>query len=162
MKTLPKARQDNLIVRQVADEVLIYDQETHEARCLNRTAAIVWKYCDGHTPVEEIGRRVATEMTGDEQPIDQRLVWFALEQFERDRLLEGKLEAPAGLLATTGLNRRKALRALGLTAMIALPLVTSMIAPTAAEAATCRAPTQPCTSPAQCCSSICTGGTTCA
>jgi len=158
MKELPRARRDKLVVREFGEEVLVYDKERHEARCLNRTAALVWKHCDGRTTVAEIGRRVAVEMTGAEQPLDQRMVWYALSQFDRDHLLEEKLEVPAGVLsAKGGFNRRTAIRALGLTAAVALPLVTSMIAPTSAQAATCRAPAATCTSSSQCCSGICQG-----
>lgn len=157
MKTLPKARQDNLIVRELADELLVYDKERNEARCLNRTAALVWKRCDGKTSVEDIKRGVASELAADEKAVDERVVWYALNQFDRDHLLEGKLEVPAGLLPAKGFNRRTAIRALGLTAVVALPLVTSMIAPTSAQAATCRAPGAACTTSSQCCSAVCQG-----
>jgi len=161
MKTFPKARKEKLVVREFADELLVYDKERHEAHCLNRTAALVWKHCDGETPVAEISRRLATEMTGAGEKVDERLVWHALAQFERGHLLEEKVEVPAGVLSAIGggLNRRQVMRALGLTAVVAVPLVTSMIAPTPAQAATCRGAGQPCTIGTQCCSGVCNAGT---
>jgi len=156
MQTFPKVRKEKLVVRELAGEILVYDKQRQKAHCLNQTAALVWRHCDGRTPVEEIGRRVADAMPG-ENAVDERLVWYALAQFKRDHLLE-EMEVPAEVLAkTAGLNRRTAIRALGLTAIVAIPVVTSMIAPTAAQAATCRAPGGACSASAQCCSGLCSG-----
>ena len=47
MQIMPRARKSGLIVKEVDGEVLIYDQKTNKAHCLNPTAAKVWKYCDG-------------------------------------------------------------------------------------------------------------------
>jgi len=154
MNKFPQARKEKLVVRELADEILIYDKERQKAHCLNQTAAMVWRHCDGRTSVEEISRRMTKEMPGS-AVIDDRVVWYALAQFKRDHLLE-EIEVPAGMLpAKAGLNRRTAIRALGLTAIVAVPLVTSMVAPTAAQAATCRAPAAVCTTSAQCCSGVC-------
>jgi Coenzyme PQQ synthesis protein D (PqqD) len=164
MKTFPKARKEKLVVREFANELLVYDKERHEAHCLNRTAALVWKHCDGHTSVEEISHHLAAETGGDGRTtVDERLVWYALNQFKRDHLLENELEVPAGVLASMngGLNRRQVMRVLGIS-IVALPLVTSMIAPTPAQAATCRAPGAACTTSAQCCTGLCQTNNTCA
>jgi len=162
MKRFPKARKEKLIVREFADELLVYDKQRHEAHCLNRTAAVIWKHCDGRTSIAEIGRRLASEM-GESGSIDERLIWHALQQFKRDHLLEEKLEVPAALLGSmkTGPNRRQVIRALGLTAIVAVPLVTSMVAPTPAQAVSCLSPGAACTSSAQCCSSVCQNNSTC-
>src|SRR5712691_10027942 len=120
MKTFPKARKEKLVIREFADELLVYDKERHEAHCLNRTAALVWKQCDGRTSVAEISCRLAEELPGVQ--VDERIVWYALNQFKRDHLLEEKVEVPAGMLMNGGLNRRQVMRALGLT-IVALPVV---------------------------------------
>jgi hypothetical protein len=158
MKTFPKARKRQLVVREFADELLVYDKERHEAHCLNRTAAAVWKHCDGRSSVVEISRRLTEEMTltGD-GPVNERLVWYALNQFKRDHLLEETLELPVGMLMNGGLNRRQVMRAMGISIM-ALPLVTSMIAPTPAQAASCLGSGAPCATSAQCCSGVCNAG----
>ncbi len=44
---LPVARHKNLIVKELPDETLIYDLDSDKAHCLNQTAALVWKNCDG-------------------------------------------------------------------------------------------------------------------
>lgn len=158
MKTLPKMRKQKLVVREFAGELLVYDKKHHEAHCLNSTAALVWKHCDGRTSVTEISQRVAQELNADGKPFDERLVWDALDQFGSRHLLEEKLEVPAGMLNSGGLNRRQVLRALGVAA-VALPLVTSLIAPTAQAAGSCASPSVSCTASIDCCSGLCSGGT---
>ena len=156
MKQFPKSRKEKLVVRGFKDEILIYDKVRHKAHCLNGTAALVWKLCDGRTSVAEIGRRLSDELEG-EGAADERLVWYALKQFNRDHLLEERLDFPADFVASMngGFNRRQMIRALGLTAVVALPLVTSMVAPTPAQAATCFHANSPCTTNVQCCSGSC-------
>jgi hypothetical protein len=55
-------------------------------------------------------------------------------------------------------SRRVAIRKIAKVAAIALPLVTSILAPTPASAASCRAALKPCGSNAQCCSGHCLAG----
>jgi hypothetical protein len=40
---MPRARRDELVVEELDDETLVYDLERHKARCLNHTAALVWR-----------------------------------------------------------------------------------------------------------------------
>ena len=163
MKHFPKARKDNVITREFGDEVLIYDRSRDKALCLNRTAALVWKRCDGRTSIEQITDRLGKEISSEfETPIDERLVWYAISQLRRDHLLEDRVEIPKAVLASVNghLNRRQVIRVLGITAIVALPLVTSIVAPTAAQAATCLPSGAACTSSLQCCPSgtgICAG-----
>jgi len=136
------------------NEILIYDTGNDKAHCLNETAALVWKECDGTKSVAEITRRLSRQL---DTKVDERVVWFALKQFDRDHLLEQQLVMPAALM-NGGLNRREMVRALGLAAAVAVPVVTSILAPTAVQAATCLASGQPCTTSAQCCSGLCNSG----
>ena len=48
---LPRARKDGLVIKQLVNETLVYDLERDEAHCLNQTAALVWKRCDGKTTI---------------------------------------------------------------------------------------------------------------
>src|SRR6266480_5967133 len=155
MKTQPETRHDGLIIRELDNEILIYDTETNKAHCLNDTAALVWKQCDGQSTAAEISRRLSDQVG---TKVDERVVWFALKQFDRDHLLKEKLTLPAPLLAG-GLNRREMVRVLGLAAVVAVPLVTSIVAPTAVQAATCLPSGSSCTTSAQCCSGLCSNGT---
>lgn len=51
---LPKARPaSEILVEELADEVLVYDQVAHQAHCLSPAAARVFRLCDGvHTRAE--------------------------------------------------------------------------------------------------------------
>jgi Coenzyme PQQ synthesis protein D (PqqD) len=126
---LPKAREDRLLVENLADEVLVYDGKRHKAHCLNQTAAIVWKHCDGQTAVPEIARRVQHEL---KTPVGEDVVWLALDALGRNHLLQEQIERAPG---AAGLSRRDAMK-VGLAGAGALPLVTSILAPTIAQAAT--------------------------
>ena len=147
----PRARKDGLIVQNLPDETLVYDLERDRAHCLNQTAAFVWRHCDGRANAKEIARALNHQT---KQPVDEKLVWLAIDQLGRNHLLT---ETPALPPHVTGLNRREVMRALGLTAAVAIPVVASIIAPLPAQAATCLGAGVGCTSPAQCCSGICDG-----
>ena len=158
MEKMPQARRTGLIIQEVDGEILIYDQNTNKAHCLNQTAAKVWKYCDGETSIAEACQALSCDL---DTPVDEKLVWYAVDQFSKDNLLDKGIEQPAFIIA--GMNRRQMVRTLGLAAVIAVPLVTSIVAPTPAQAATCQPPGQPCGTSAQCCSGLCSGpGGTCA
>lgn len=148
----PKARTNGLLVREIADEVVVYDLERHAAVCLNRTAALVWKRCDGRRSISELSRALAAEL--QTKGGAEELVWLALEQLGRDHLLEERVARPAALV---GMTRRELVRRLGLGAVAALPLVTSILAPTAAQAASCKESGASCAAPAECCSGLCPG-----
>ena len=152
MEKMPQARRTGLIIQEVDSEILIYDQNTNKAHCLNQTAAKVWKYCDGETSLAEACKALSCDL---DTSVDEKLVWYAVDQFSKDNLLEQGIESPAFIIA--GMNRRQMVRTLGLAALIAVPLVTSIVAPTPAQAATCMPPGQPCGTAAQCCSGVCTG-----
>lgn len=155
--TRPLARTDNLIVRALPDETLVYDLDNNKAHCLNATAALVWQHCDGRTSVYDLAAR----LTSDAQPTQahEQMVWLALKQLAKDRLLAAPITPPATM---SGLNRRQMIRTLGLTAAIALPLVTTIIAPTPAQAANSCLPTgASCGNSIQCCNGICQGNGTC-
>ena len=152
MEKMPQARRSGLIIQEVDNEILIYDQNTNKAHCLNQTAAKVWKYCDGETTLAEACNALSFDL---ETPVDEKLVWYAVDQFAKDNLLEKDIEPPAFIIA--GMNRRQMVRTLGLAAVIAVPLVTSIVAPTPVQAATCLPNGQPCSGPVQCCSGLCAG-----
>lgn len=159
MLRMPQARRSGLIIQEVDSEILIYDQETNKAHCLNQTAAKVWKYCDGETTLADACTALSCDL---ETPVDEKLVWYAVDQFSKDNLLEKEIEPPPFIIA--GMNRRQMVRTLGLAAVVAVPLVTSIIAPTPAQAATCLPPGAACTADSQCCGGSCVpaGNGTCA
>ena len=138
-------------MREVADEVLVYDLERHRAVCLNRTAARVWRACDGRTSVEEMTRSLAEELGGDRR-LAAEAVRQTLERLGRDRLLVERVPARP---RAARMSRRELIRAAGAAAAASLPLVVSVVAPTAAQASSCLPTGASCTSSLQCCSTVC-------
>lgn len=155
---LPEARREGLVIQELADEVLVYDRERNKALCLNQTAALVWKHCDGKTPVSEVARALEERVHA---PVDEELIWLGIQQLNKAHLLE-----QARRLPERGMSRRQVIRRIGLGAAVAAPLVTSILAPAAAHAATCVGNGGSCTTSAQCCSgclcssNVCTGSCT--
>jgi Coenzyme PQQ synthesis protein D (PqqD) len=148
-QSLPKARRSKLITAELEGELLVYDQSSNKAHCLNESAAFVWARCDGQTSVASIAGLLQRER---KTPVSDEVVWFALDQLEKSHLLQESLARPAEL---NHLSRRALVKRLGIAAALTLPLVTSLIAPTAAEAATCGAVGAACTTNADCCSDSC-------
>lgn len=130
----PKARTDRLVVKNVADEVLIYDLERHRAYSLNPTAAAVWRGCDGTRTAAEI----AEATRGGAVPVSVDAVRYALDTLARARLLASRIRE-------TGMTRRELMRRLGASAA-ALPLVLAISAPTPASAQS-QAPAPTCLDP---------------
>ena len=140
----PAARQDGLVIRELPEELLVYDSETHEAHCLNETAAAVWKLCDGRTSVPEIAAKLSATLG---KGIDEDVVWLALEDLWKRDLLVGE-PAPDDEAA---MSRSQLLRRGGIAAAIAIPVVMSVAAPQAAHAASCIPSTQHCNPGQTCC-----------
>ena len=143
-----KPKRKDAIVRQLSDEFLVYDEETNRAHCLNRTAADVWKLCNGEKSVAEIIRT----MKQSKSPVDEKVIWMAICRLEKSGLL---LTRNLAGFEEILLSRRAVLRKMGVASALALPLVASILVPTPVDAASCRAPGQPFTHNAQCCSGDC-------
>lgn len=129
-KQHPQARNKELVTREVADELLVYDLKHHQAHCLNQSAAQIWEYCDGKNSVDEIARRVRQKT---KSAMDEATIWLALDQLSQAHLLEERVSRPVGI---PRLTRREAIRKIALGASLTLPVVTSVVAPTALMAAT--------------------------
>jgi hypothetical protein len=127
----PSTRHDELLVSELADETLIYDLQRHKAHCLNRTAAFVWQRCDGQTSVADIAAMLPAELG---LPAEVDIVLLALERLEEVHLLREPLPSSR---SATSISRRKLLAKLGVAggAGLLLPVVTSILVPTPAMAA---------------------------
>jgi hypothetical protein len=161
----PAARRTGLVVRDLANEVIVYDLERHQAHCLNLTAASVFRGADGTRSLDDLGSLLGD---GFDRAEREAAVRMALDQLASAQLLDpGSLLEPAG-----GLSRRSALRRAGLGVALLLPAVASVVAPTPAEAAatciedcTSQLPGTPCNCPASStappCDSTCDGAGSC-
>ncbi|MEK6283391.1 MAG: PqqD family protein [Acidobacteriota bacterium] len=144
---LPVARSKNLIVKELPDETLIYDLDSDKAHCLNQTAALVWKNCDGRKTVAQLSEQMEGETNSK---VPEEMVWLALAQLEESHLLESPLARPARL---AGMNRRQLVRTIGIAALT-LPVILSIVAPTAAQVGSCAGGNRPdgcpCGNPGDC------------
>lgn len=127
----PNARKDNLIVQELADELLVYDLKKHKAICLNKTSAMIWLNCDGNSSVTEIAKSVETKLG---KPVSDEIVLFALDQLNKSDLLEFQADYSNSF---EGLSRREIIKKVGLATAIALPIVSSLTAPMAIHAQSC-------------------------
>jgi hypothetical protein len=114
-------------VQEFADEVLIYDLNKNQAFCLNQTSAIIWQACDGKNSISQINQIIKRKLNSS---VSEDFVLFALEELKKQHLIENDLPQ-----FFAGLTRREVVKKIGITTMLALPIVTSFVAPTAANAA---------------------------
>lgn len=145
----PLARYENIVVQELMDEVLVCDLEGNQVFCLNHTASEVWKLCNGHNSAKAISQ-ILTERFN--KTIAEELVLFSLNELSTHNLLIRKLPEKEIL---NGLSRREIIKRIGLGSMVALPIISSVVMPTAAQSQTGCPPTNapqgcPCTSPVQC------------
>src|SRR5262249_43831818 len=117
---LPKARKTDLVTRRIPQELLVYDLKRHKAFCLNDTAAKIWRRCDGKRTVAELTADLESDL---QSPVDEQIVWLALNQLETSKLLQ----RPSRLNHSPQVSRRALIRA-GLATAIALPIVTMIAA----------------------------------
>lgn len=124
---IPAARNDNIVVQNFEKEVLVYDLITNKAYCLNETCSLVWQFCDGENSVLEISRLMSKKL---KTVVSEDLVWLALNELKKDGLLKNEEELNHYL---AGVSRREMVRKAGLASMVALPIVSSLIAPFATQ-----------------------------
>lgn len=115
---MPSRRKD-LLLEELDDETVVYDPVRFKAHCLNRTARLVFAHCDGKTAL--LKQELKTS-------VDDDMVWQALEQLSRARLLEQPVAPPAR-------RGRDSRRELGRKLAGVAAAVVSMTVPTAAYAA---------------------------
>ena len=122
MSQNPIAHKDGLVLQKMPDELLVYDLETNKAHCLNETSAFVWHACDGNNSVSEI-----TALFGNQsgERVPEELIWLAIDQLSSKNLLEKPMD-----LKLNGQTRREVIKKIGLATVIALPLISSLAAPT--------------------------------
>lgn len=151
----PLARQNNLVVQELKDELLIYDLQTNKCFCLNQTSTAIWYLCDGKNSISEISRQLSKKLA---RTVSEDLIWLAIDLLKQENLL---IESNKITIDFQGLSRREAIKKAGLASMIALPLITSIIAPKAVNAqsvAACTPDGGACSlgNPGACCSKACT------
>jgi hypothetical protein len=127
----PIARRNNIVIKKLDEETLIYDLKINKAICLNMTSARIFHLCNGTRTVSQIAKEMSLSM---KTPIGKEFVMLAIEQFSKDHLLENKGETTKFF---NRLSRRELIRKVGFGSAVALPLVSSVIAPQSAAAQSC-------------------------
>lgn len=127
MNTNPKARQNDLVIQEMPDELLVYDMNANKAHCLNPSAAFIWKACNGKNSVNDIVKQFELQGRGK---VTEDFVWLAIDQLLESSLLENKL-----VPRFAGHARRQVIRTIGLASMVAVPVIASLVAPPNALAA---------------------------
>lgn len=129
---LPIARNEAVAIQELERETLIYDFQIDKAYCLNETSTIIYRHCDGKTSFEDLKRRY--KYTDD-------LIYLALDELQKNNLVESEK-----ITHFAGISRRDAIKKVGLGTLVALPVVTGLIAPQAINAASsCSVQNENCT-----------------
>ncbi|HRH46748.1 MAG TPA: PqqD family protein [Pyrinomonadaceae bacterium] len=146
MKIYPLSRKNNLVIQEIGGEIIIYDLKINKAVCLNETSAMVWQLCDGKKSTAEISLIITKDLG---LKVNEDLVWFALEQLKKHELVENYNEIFSPFF---NLSRRQIIKKVGLGTMIALPFISSIVAPEGIYAGSCVPfKSTVCTTPANCC-----------
>ncbi|MCO6451286.1 MAG: PqqD family protein [Caldilineales bacterium] len=140
---------DEVAVQEIYDEVVVYDLKLHKAHSLNHTAALVWRWCDGKTSTAAMTERLATHLNLSVEQAEP-VLWLSLDRLQKAHLLDGEVTIPS---TPVGITRRQALKWIGGAAL--LPVVYTLVAPTAAQAATNLPLGESCTTSNECASGCC-------
>jgi hypothetical protein len=146
----PKARSENLLVEEVAGELLIYDVNNNRAHCLSESAAAIWRHCNGSRSITMLAKHLFPSLAPSDA---EQLVGVGVERLRRRRLVESSVTAPSVDLSKRQMLKKVAI--LAAAAGIVAPLVSTVVAPTAAYAFSCLPRGMPCSSSVQCCSGVC-------
>lgn len=124
----PVSRKKDIVVQDLEGETLIYDLKINKAFCLNETSALIWQLCDGTKSVDEIAQLMSNNLNGS---ANENLVWLGLDLLDKENLLSEFTKLPPEFKQ---LSRREVIRKIGLGTTLALPIISSVTAPTAVQA----------------------------
>ena len=130
-------RKRGLFWELVGEEAVVLDPARQKAHRLNRSAAAVWKSCDGARSVPAIAEAARRDLKLEE-PADE-LVNFVLAQLSGQGLI-GDAEPAQQTVATMappaseGTTRRAMVRKTAGIALAALPVIATMAVPKPAKA----------------------------
>lgn len=141
---LPRARSSRLVIQELENETVIYDQRSHKATCLNDFSAEVWRLCDGNSTVHDI-----TESLGLDESAEHAVA-VTLKKLARADLLTSRADEAIPKDHT----RRDVIHG---ALLAAVPVVTTVTIPTSAAAQSCLPDGAPCNSNEECCNGDCGG-----
>jgi hypothetical protein len=115
---------DQITIREIEEETLIYDERTHRAWCLNPSSACIWQLCDGQNTVGRIAACAVKELG---PAVNEELVLLALEELQEKGLLQGGMVEALPRDA----SRREMIGKIGMAAAALFPVVAAITAPPA-------------------------------
>jgi hypothetical protein len=129
-------KQKKLIARTIDDELLLFDKKTSTAHCLNGIAGEMWMACKRQSSAADV-----TDFLRSRWPeMEEEVVGASLSRMAAAGLLEETIDEE-----NISTARRELIRKLGFTAAVVLPIVvTSVLIPSAASAASCGHLLSPC------------------
>jgi hypothetical protein len=154
-KIKPLARQTDIVVQEMGNEILIYDLKANKAFNLNETSALIWQLADGKKDIAEIADNLSRRF---DSAISEEFVWLALGELQKKDLLVNQNEM---VKFFQGVSRREVIRRIGLTTIISFPIISTLIFPSSIQALSCPASGSnrplgcPCTAVTQCSSGCC-------
>lgn len=151
-QAMPAQRAD-LVAMDASHETFLYDQKRFQGFALNEHATLVWQKCDGQTPIHRVIDEVAAKAGQDVAPA---VVWQALHRLHKAGLLASEPQVPPKPMFR---SRRAFLQFAGAMA-VCLPVVTSVLVPLPALAASTITPAACSASPSgtgpPTCGTVCT------
>lgn len=128
----PKARpEEDLIITELADELVVYDRKDDQGHTMNQTAAFVWRHCDGETSPAQLAAKLADQFG---LPADEDIVWMTLNELEQANLLQTPLVRSQNSKAVSRRDFLRMAQAAGL-AIGLIPVIKSIVIPAPAAAA---------------------------
>src|SRR5262245_29333742 len=102
----PLAKKDFIVVEESPNEALIYDSTKNKLHVLTPAATAVWKSSDGKTSVSEITHKMKAELNNE---LGEDVTWLALEELEKNGLLETDVNIPQESISRRALMKTAAL-----------------------------------------------------
>lgn len=125
----PAARQVGLVMTRTNHELMAFDTETNQLHHLNPLATAVWARLDGTQTVGDIATAVSAELDEDVSP---EAIVESLRLLSNAGLLQTAWVAAQGLGSRS--SRRTLLRRATVAGAVAVPVIASITAPSAAMA----------------------------
>ena len=122
MSYRPEIRQNELTVREVGQELIVYDARHRRAHCLNKAAAPILQASDGTRTVDEIACVLPDDLGVEERT---EFVWLTLRDLSEGDLLTAPFASPRNL----DRSRRDLLQKAAVIGLF--PVVESITAPPA-------------------------------
>ena len=122
----PIARVDGILRQRTFQDLVVVDEMTDSAHCLNETAAIVFEHADGTRTVDDLADVLREKL---DPTADTDLVELALDNLAMASLLEDRAPRESDIKRE---SRRRFVQKIGMlgTLSVLLPVVESIAAPT--------------------------------